>query len=94
MTRSSQVPAAVDRLQALYADSVDNLRTALADFLERGVRPDPAARAAGAFAYPELRLTWRADQPRPRLDRAYARLSAAGRLCHHLHPAGACSAPI
>ena len=78
MTRSSQVPAVVDRLQGLYTDSVSNLRAALADFLERGVRPDPISRAAGAFAYPELRLTWSADQPRPRVDRAYARLSRPG----------------
>ncbi|HWE47860.1 MAG TPA: AMP nucleosidase [Caulobacteraceae bacterium] len=78
MTRSPQVQAAVDRLAALYADSVGNLRQALGDYLERGVRPDPAARAAGAFAYPELRLTWREDQPRPRVDRAYARLSRPG----------------
>jgi AMP nucleosidase len=35
-------------------------------------------RAAGAFAYPELRLTWRPEGARPRLYRAYARLSAAG----------------
>ena len=78
MTRSPTVEAAVDRLQALYEDSVGNLRGALSDFLERGVRPDPRARAEGAFAYPELRLTWRAEQPRPRLDRAFARLSRPG----------------
>ncbi|HEY3814647.1 MAG TPA: AMP nucleosidase [Caulobacteraceae bacterium] len=78
MNRSPTVAAAVDRLQALYEDSVGNLRASLADFIERGVRPDPAARAKGAFAYPELRLTWREDQPRPKVDRAYARLSRPG----------------
>lgn len=78
MTHSPTVEAAVDRLQVLYEDSVGNLRRALADFLERGVRPDPRARAEGAFAYPELRLTWSAEQPRPRLDRAFARLSRPG----------------
>jgi AMP nucleosidase len=78
MTRTSRAAEAVDRLEALYDDSVETLRAALAAFLERGVRPDPADRAGGAFAYPQLRLTWREERPRPRLDRAYARLSKPG----------------
>jgi AMP nucleosidase len=68
----------VDRLEALYSDSTGALKAALAAFLERGERPDPKTRAEGAFAYPELRLTWRADRPAPRLSRAYARLSRPG----------------
>jgi AMP nucleosidase len=47
-------------------------------YLQTGERPTADARAAGAFAYPELRLTWRAEGDRPSLYRAYARLSAAG----------------
>jgi AMP nucleosidase len=78
MKHASRARAAVDGLQALYADSVGNLRSALNAFLERGERPDVEARVNGAFAYPELRLTWSVEQPRPRLDRAYARLSRPG----------------
>jgi AMP nucleosidase len=68
----------VDELEALYADSVAGLRDGLRLYLATGQKPDPAARATGAFAYPELRLTWRPEGERPRLYRAYARLSAAG----------------
>ncbi len=78
MTQDSRAVAAVDRLQALYADSVGNLRTALTAFLERGEKPDLQARIDGAFAYPALRLTWNEERPRPKLDRAFARLSRPG----------------
>ncbi len=74
----SAAAATVDQLQDLYNDSTANLRTALAAYLEQGKRPDPEARAAGVFAYPELRLIWKGDQPAPRLYRAYARLSRPG----------------
>ena len=70
--------AVVDELQSLYAESVGALRAALRRYLETGETPDPAVRAAGAFAYPELRLTWKPEGERPRLYRAYARLSTAG----------------
>ena len=68
----------VDALQALFDDSVHSLRDALREFRAGGAPPTPEAREAGAFAYPELRLRWRAEGERPRLYRAYARLSAPG----------------
>jgi AMP nucleosidase len=67
-----------DALEAEYDASVTALRTALRDFLSGGVPPDPALRAAGAFAYPSLRLEWPAGLDYPRLARAYARLGAPG----------------
>lgn len=70
--------AATERLQTLYAEAVDDLRDALRDFLRDGRRPNPEDRANGRFAYPELRVIWRAETPPPRLNRAYARLSAPG----------------
>jgi AMP nucleosidase len=78
MTSIDQAARIVDRLEALYQDSVGALRAALKTYLEDGRRPDPEQRAKGAFAYPELRLTHDGER-RPRLDRrAYARLSTAG----------------
>ena len=68
----------VDQLQALYATSVDTLRTALRVYLQGGAPPDPSARADGAFAYPQIRLTYRPEGPGPRLTRSFARLSEAG----------------
>jgi AMP nucleosidase len=78
MKDHSNARAVVESLQQHYDHTVANLREALRAFLERGERPDPAARAAGAFCYPELRLTWAAETPPPRLNRAYARLSRPG----------------
>ena len=69
--------AVVDQLQAQYAEAVDALRSALATYLDGGPPPDPALRQAGIFAYPELRIT-APDVARPRVARAYARLSAPG----------------
>jgi AMP nucleosidase len=69
---------AVDRLSALYAESVANLREAVGALLERGERPDPAARASGAFAYPKLTVSWLGDTPPPRLNRSFARISRPG----------------
>jgi AMP nucleosidase len=70
--------AVVDDLAEHYSGAVDRLRQALGAFLANGERPDPEARARGAFAYPLLELTWRPDAPPPRLNRAWARLSRPG----------------
>ena len=78
MTTPSDLPALVDQLAELYARSARNLRSALAAYLRCGERPDPQARLAGAFAYPELKITYAPEGPGPRLSRAYARLSQAG----------------
>ncbi len=78
MTDILDARAATDRLHDLYLHSVGALRDALRTFLEQGVRPSREDRLAGAFAYPELRVIWRAETPPPRLNRAYARLSTPG----------------
>ncbi len=69
--------AIVDALAATYAASVAALRGALAEYLRTGTPPDPALRRAGAFAYPEVRLTYRGGGA-PRLIRAFARVTVAG----------------
>jgi AMP nucleosidase len=70
--------AVVRRLETLYAAAAETLRNALRAYLTDGTVPDAALRAAGAFCYPAVRLTYRPAQVAPRLDRAYARLSAPG----------------
>src|SRR5271167_4796555 len=77
---SSEIAAAaiVERLAADYDRAVASLRAALKAFLASGAAPDPGLRAAGAFAYPELRLTNRGTGPPPRLARAFARFSQPG----------------
>jgi AMP nucleosidase len=70
--------AIVDELDRLYRQSVATLRQSLAAFMERGERPDEAARAAGAFAYPELRLHYDGALAPTRPSRAYGRLTMPG----------------
>ncbi len=77
-TTQISTAAIIDELVARHAASVETLRSAMRHYLESGERPDPALRAAGAFTYPELRVTYRAGGPRVRLSRAYGRLNAAG----------------
>ena len=68
---------AVDRLAAIHADAVAALRSALREWVREGRPPDAAARVAGAFAYPELRVHYAGGRG-PRLTRAYARVTAPG----------------
>jgi len=78
MSIEKEAAAIVERLDAEYRATVEALRAALKIFLAGGPPPDPSARASGAFAYPELRLTWPPGEIHPRLGRAYARLSQPG----------------
>src|SRR3954470_20140208 len=68
----------VDQLGAIYEESVANLRRALADYVRDRSPPDAAARANGSFAYPELRIEYAGNFPRPVLSRAFARLNQRG----------------
>ncbi|MDO8322506.1 MAG: AMP nucleosidase [Phenylobacterium sp.] len=78
MNPETQAAEIVAKLSVEYQQTVTALRDALKTFLAGGPPPDPEVRAAGAFVYPELRLTWPHGQTYPRLSRAYARLSAPG----------------
>jgi AMP nucleosidase len=68
----------VDRLAAIYEESVGNLRDALSAYVRDGTAPGAKARAKGCFAYPELRVDYAGKLPRPLLSRAFARLNQPG----------------
>jgi len=78
MTETMTATAALDRLEILYAQSVASLREAARAFLATGERVDPAARAAGIFSYPALKVSWFGDRPANLATRAYARMSRPG----------------
>ncbi|MFN3856944.1 MAG: AMP nucleosidase [Caulobacter sp.] len=78
MKSKNNAVAIVERLEKEYDASVTALRAALKAFMEEGIRPDPALRQSGAFAYPELRLSWSGESGYPEISRAYARLSDPG----------------
>jgi AMP nucleosidase len=79
MTDKTMTPAAVlDRLEALYNQSVANLRSAVGTFLATGQQADPVARAEGLFCYPQLKVSWFGERPANLENRAFARLSRPG----------------
>ncbi len=55
---SQKTTQIIEEISAIYNGSVDRLRQALADYLNDRTLPDAAARAQGAFAYPELIITY------------------------------------
>jgi AMP nucleosidase len=78
MGKRNEATAIVRRLDEEYRASVAQLKAALKTFLRGGPPPDPARRAAGLFAYPELRLAYAPTVAPPRLARSYARFSQPG----------------
>jgi AMP nucleosidase len=78
MTHENEAAAIVERLIEEYDRSVSALRAALKAFLADGLRPDPADRLNGTYAYPELRLHWSGENGYPRISRAYARIGLPG----------------
>ncbi len=77
-TKLDEIPGLIDRLCDMFDQSVAALRSALACYLTSGERPDAAARAAGVFAYPELRIDYRDDRPVNFPARAFGRLNQPG----------------
>ena len=80
MLKTQSVQSIVEQLCAIFDESVANLRQSLAAYIEHGERPDPGERAAGRFAYPELRVDYHPSAPRPVTSpiRAFARLNEPG----------------
>ncbi|HEX6375820.1 MAG TPA: AMP nucleosidase [Allosphingosinicella sp.] len=79
MSDLESIPAIIEQLCEMFDESVAELRSALARYLMRGERPDPAERARGLFAYPELRIDYSFDQPPKFPPRAFGRLNQPGR---------------
>ena len=79
MTKPSDIPAIVDEICSIYDRSVANLREALTEFVHSGATPDPADRAGGCFAYPELRISYNGELPGAHPNRAFARLTQRGK---------------
>lgn len=75
---AASADAAVDRLCELYDEAVAALREELKIYLDGGPPPSEADRRAGAFAYPELRITYLPEGPVPPISRAYGKFSESG----------------
>ena len=75
MTQASDIIAELDRL---YLSSVERLKSALTRYLTDGTPPRVETRFDGSFAYPEIRLTFRAGVDRPAPLRSFGRLVTPG----------------
>ena len=75
MTQAIELVAELDRL---YLASVERLKAALGRYLTEGTPPPLEARADGSFAYPEIRLTYRAGDESPAPLRSFGRLVTPG----------------
>lgn len=85
---AASADAAVDRLCELYDEAVAALREELKIYLDGGPPPSEADRRAGAFAYPELRITYLPEGPVPPISRAYGKFSESGIYAQSItHPA-------
>jgi AMP nucleosidase len=79
VTGVEEIPAIIEQLGAIYDESAQNLRQALACYLTDRTLPDPGARARGLFAYPELRIDYWDALPADIPSRAFGRLNHPGR---------------
>jgi AMP nucleosidase len=76
---SSLTPAqALEKLDALYEQSVNALRSAISEYIETGKLPDQKARTEGLFVYPSLSVTWDGSASSNPKTRAYARFTHSG----------------
>jgi hypothetical protein len=76
---SSLTPAqALEKLDALYEQSVNALRSAISEYIETGKLPDQKARTEGLFVYPSLSVTWDGSASSTPKTRAYARFTHSG----------------
>jgi len=69
---------ALDKLEALYEQSVTALREAIGQYIDQGTLPDTLTRAQGQFVYPELSVSWDGSAKNPQKTRAYARFTHPG----------------
>ncbi|HEX8532583.1 MAG TPA: AMP nucleosidase, partial [Allosphingosinicella sp.] len=78
ITTEADIAGLIEQLCDIYDRSSAALRSGLARYLRSGDKPDPAERAQGLFAYPELRIHYRPDQPARFPNRAFGRLNRPG----------------
>ena len=78
ITTEADIPGLIEQLCEIYDSSSAALRSGLARYLSGGHKPAPQARAEGLFAYPELRIDYRPDQPASFPTRAFGRLNRPG----------------
>ncbi len=77
-TEIGDIDKILDQLEDISRTSRANLVDALGTFADSRTPPDPADRAKGIFAYPQLTLHYAEDQLEEHPARSYARLNQIG----------------
>jgi len=77
-TTIGEIDSILDQLEEISDASRANLVAALRDYAENRNPPDPADRAKGLFAYPQLTVHFPTDEGLVHPARSYARLNQAG----------------
>jgi Bacterial AMP nucleoside phosphorylase N-terminus. len=86
-TSASLTPEqALEKLQALYDQSVTALRNAISVYIDNHSLPDAKARADGLFVYPQLSVSWSGNAHKAQKTRAFWPLHPL-RVLHHDHHA-------
>lgn len=81
---SGLTPAqALDKLDALYEQSVVALRNAIGKYITSGELPDENARKQGLFVYPSLTVTWDGSTTNPPQNARIWSLYPRRQLHHH-----------
>ncbi|KLI63017.1 AMP nucleosidase [Aurantiacibacter marinus] len=78
----------LDQLEEISNSSRANLVAAVRRYAEDRTPPDPAARAKGIFAYPELTLRYSDDERTSHPARSFARLNQSGTYCSSIAEPG------
>ena len=68
----------IEELGTLFDASVERLRGAIGAYVRDGVKPNPAMRRNGSFAYPELRVIYSGISTGAPSFRSFGRLTEAG----------------
>ncbi len=78
-TSASLTPEqALEKLQALYDQSVTALRNAISVYIDNHSLPDAKARADGLFVYPQLSVSWSGNAHKAQKTRAFGRFTHSG----------------
>lgn len=87
-TTTGDIDGILDQLEEISNTSRANLVAALGRYAEDRTPPDPAARAEGVFAYPQLTVHYADDEGIVHPARSFARLNQPGRYCSSIADPG------
>jgi len=87
-TSVGDIDGILDQLEEISNASRTNLKAALGRYAENRTPPDPAARADGIFAYPQLTLRYADDERTNHPARSFARLNQTGTYCSSIADPG------